>query len=109
MKYKELICLQQTKVLALTTQKRFAQSAGAVEYTDCFSARGNTPTTSVVDMTLNNLMTRFQQCWSFGECGVLLYCHHYQGHSLGESYPSAEIQSVFSATPANWAIWFADI
>ena len=31
--------------------------------------------TSVLDMTLNNLMVRFQQCWSFGECGVPLHCH----------------------------------
>ena len=32
-------------------------------------------------MTLNNLMVRFQQCWSFGECGVPLYCHCSQVHS----------------------------
>ena len=36
---------------------------------------------SVLDMTLNNLMVRFQQCWSFGECGVPLYCHCSQVHS----------------------------
>ena len=39
------------------------------------------PTTSVLDMTLNNLMVRFQQCWSFGECGVPLHCHRSQVHS----------------------------
>ena len=39
------------------------------------------PPTSVLDMTLNNLMVRFQQCWSFGECGVPLHCHHSQVHS----------------------------
>ena len=33
------------------------------------------PPTSVLDMTLNNLMVRFQQCWNFGECGVPLHCH----------------------------------
>ena len=27
----------------------------------------------------------------------------YPGHMLGESYPSAEIQPVYSTTPANWA------
>ena len=59
----------------------FAQSAGAVEYTDGFSAEGYPPTTSVLIMTVNNLMVRFQQCWSFGECGVPLYCHHSQVHS----------------------------
>ena len=26
----------------------------------------------------------------------------YPGYSLGESYPSAEMQSVYSATPADW-------
>ena len=28
----------------------------------------------------------------------------YLGHSLGESYPSAEVQSVYSTAPADWAI-----
>ena len=27
----------------------------------------------------------------------------YPGHLLGESYPSAEMQSVYSAVPADWA------
>ena len=38
-----------------------AQLAGAVEYTDCFSAEGKNPPspTSVLDMTLNNLMVLF--------------------------------------------------
>ena len=27
----------------------------------------------------------------------------YTGHSLRESYPSAEMQSVYSAAPADWA------
>ena len=39
------------------------------------------PPTSVLDMTLNNLMVRFQQCWSFGECGVPLHCHRSLVHS----------------------------
>ena len=26
----------------------------------------------------------------------------YPGHSLGESYPSAEMQSVYSIAPADW-------
>ena len=33
----------------------------------------------------------------------------YPGHSLGESYPSAEMQSVYSTAPADWAtgvVWF---
>ena len=39
------------------------------------------PPTSILDITLNNLMVRFQQCWSFGECGVPLRCHRSQVHS----------------------------
>ena len=39
------------------------------------------PQTNVLDMTLNNLMVRFQQCWSFGECGVPLHCHRSQVYS----------------------------
>ena len=38
--------------------------------------------TSILDMTLNNLMVRFQQCWSFGECGVPLHCHRAQCNIL---------------------------
>ena len=49
----------------------FAQSVGAAEYTNCISARGVRPhSMSVLDMTLNNLMVRFQYCWSFKECRV---------------------------------------
>ena len=43
--------------------------------------RGKTPLMSVLDMTLNNLMVRIQQCWSFGECGVPLHCHCSRDHS----------------------------
>ena len=39
------------------------------------------PPTGVLDMTLNNLMVRFQKCWSFGECRVPLHCHRSQVHS----------------------------
>ena len=39
------------------------------------------PPTSVLDMTLNNLMVRFQWCWGFGECGTPLHCHGSQVHS----------------------------
>ena len=34
----------------------------------------------------------------------------YSGHSLGESDPSAEVQSMYSTAPANWAInWIVSI
>ena len=39
------------------------------------------PQRSVLDMTLNNLMVRFQQCWSFMECGIPLHYHPSQAHS----------------------------
>ena len=60
----------------------FAQSAWAVEFTDCFSAevRPLLPT-SALDMTLNSLMVRFQWYWSFGECRAPLHCHRFQIHS----------------------------
>ena len=35
--------------------------------------------TSVLDMTQNYLVVRLQ-CWSFGECKVLLHCHRLQIH-----------------------------
>ena len=44
--------------------------------------RGVTPPQTVaMDMTLNNLMVRFQWCLSFGKCGALLHCHCSQVHS----------------------------
>ena len=36
--------------------------------------------TSVLDITLNNLMVRFQWSWNFGECGTPLHCHCSQVH-----------------------------
>ena len=44
----------------------------------CWGVR---PPTSVLDMTLNNMLVRFQWCWSFGECGVPLYCQCSPVHS----------------------------
>ena len=35
---------------------------------------------SVLDITLNNLMVRFQP-WRFWECRVLLHCHRSQLHT----------------------------
>ena len=61
--------------LSCTPIQTIAQSVGVVEYADCFSAL------SVLDMTLNNLMVRFQLCWSFGECRVLFHYHCSQVHS----------------------------
>ena len=57
-----------------------AQSAGSVEYADCTYAEVLDPTCAM-DMTLNNLMMRFQWRWGFGECRAPLYCHCSQVHS----------------------------
>ena len=34
-----------------------------------------TPEIRVLDMTLNNLMVKFQRCWSFGESGTPVHWH----------------------------------
>ena len=47
----------------------------------CRGVRPPPPPMSVLHMTLNNLMVRFQWCWSFGKCGVPLHCHCYQVHT----------------------------
>ena len=61
-----------------------AQSAAAVEYTDCISAEGkNHLPTSVVDMTLYDLRVSLWS-WSLRECGVPLYCHWSPVHSNPE-------------------------
>ena len=39
------------------------------------------PPMNVLDMTLNNLMARLQQCWSFGKCRIWLHCHRFQVHT----------------------------
>ena len=41
--------------------------AWAVEYTHCNSAEGMTPPTSVLDMTLKNLIACLYKCWNFGK------------------------------------------
>ena len=44
--------------------------------------RGKTsPQTSVLIMTLNNLMMRFQKFWNYGECGISHHCHCSQVYS----------------------------
>ena len=43
--------------------------------------RGVRPPNECPDMTLNNLMVKFRQCWSFGEYGVPLHCYCSQVHS----------------------------
>ena len=66
-----------TKHLLRKNNNVLDQSAGAVEYTDCFSAPPPPTTTCVLDMILNSLMVRFQWCWRFWNCGVPLHCHRF--------------------------------
>ena len=50
-----------SKLISISRLKFIAQSAGAVEYTDCTSAEvWDPPPMSVLDMTVNDLMVRFQ-------------------------------------------------
>ena len=56
----------------------FTQLAEVVEYKTAPLQRGKTTLIIVLDMTLNNLMVRFQWCWSFGDCGSPLHCHRSQ-------------------------------
>ena len=46
----------------------FMKSAGAVKKKLQLCRGVIPPLTSVLNLTLNNLMVRFLQCWSFGKC-----------------------------------------
>ena len=65
----------------------FSQSVGAVEYNDCISEQEQDfpPPKKKNEcpdyITLNNLMAKFQLCWSFGKCEEPLHCHRSQVHS----------------------------
>ena len=43
------------------------------------------PLTTVLAMTLNNLMVRFQWCWGFGKCEASVHCHCSQVNAGPES------------------------
>ena len=51
----------------------------------------------------NEGVLQIPQSSSITEASPSDFLVSYQGHSLGESYLSAEIQSVYSAVPADWA------
>ena len=50
----------ENKTRKLIYMLMIAQSDGAVEYTDFFSAKGRDRPMNVLDITLNNLMVKFQ-------------------------------------------------
>ena len=91
-----------------TTWTHIAQAAGAVEYTDCTSAEGKDPTPpmSDLDVTLNNIMVRFQWCWGFGERGAHPYCHFSHGHpGPGMEAPGRALNSQIITVWRNWIPW----
>ena len=47
----------------------------------CRGVRTHPPPTSILDMTLNNLMVRLQDCWTFGKCGMPFHCYCSQAYS----------------------------
>ena len=58
---------------------------------------------------LNNLMVRFQWCWSFGECKVTLHCNYSLVHSGQERLPD-RVQSmgqieIDCVLMQNWIFW----
>ena len=55
------------------------------------------PTMSVLDMTLNNLMVRFQSCWNFGKCRVPLYSHQ------GRMYYKSDVRLYSKVLSYLWA------
>ena len=71
--------------------------------------RGVRPPTSVLDMTLNCLMVRFQQYWSFVECGVPLHCHRSQINKPGlvalDKDPIYGLNRTNSILMLNWIVW----
>ena len=52
----------------------------------------------------NERVLRISQSSSIAEASPSDCLVSYSGRSLGKSYPSAEIQSMYSATPTDWAI-----
>ena len=68
-------------ILIVCIRFSIAQSAAAVEYTDCNLCRG----VRLERVSwIKNLLVRFQSGWSFGECGAPLHCHRFQVHSSPE-------------------------
>ena len=81
------------------------QSAGAVEYTDCFSAEGWDFLNECPDnMTLNNLMARLQYCWSFGKLSSLPG-QFWPGVVAADKILSMSQIELNSVLMLNWTAW----
>ena len=68
------------------------------------------PPNECPDMTLNNLIVRFQQRWSFGECGVPLHCHCSQVHSgpgvvAPDKGPIYGLNRINNILMLKWIVW----
>ena len=63
-------------------------------------------------MTLNNLMVRFQWCWSVGECRASLHWHLSRVHSDPEwkhlPRDGTYISKSISFQNCNWSMWNAN-
>ena len=66
-------------------------------------SRATTPYQSGPGNDVNERVLRFPQSSSITGATPLDCLMSYLGLSLGESYPSAEIHSVYSTAPADWA------
>ena len=62
-----------------------------------------TPGQSGPGSDVNEEVLRVLQSFSIPGASLSYCLVSYAGHSLGESYPSAEMQSVYSTAPADWA------
>ena len=63
-----------------------------------------------LDVTINNLMVRFQQCWSFGECGVSLHWQSlpgplWPGVVPPDKGPIYGLNRINSILMLNWIVW----
>ena len=81
------------RILQATNKENVVLLTWTLEYTNCFSAEEQDPThsTSVPDMTLNNLMVRFQWCWP--------------GVAAPDRAPSTGQIELNCVLMLNWIIW----
>ena len=65
--------------------------------------KGKTSPMSVLNMTLNNLVMRLHECWSFKECRVPLYC--YIGVIATDRVLSMGQIELNCVLMLNWIVW----
>ena len=77
------VTIHKSLVIYSDTLSYRVQLVGAVRNTDCIFAEGYGAPKRILDMTLNDMMLRFQH-WSFEECTRSFYCHYSKVHSEPE-------------------------